>query len=228
MAKLSAMGCEAAQPHLNKDRLFGDGDGLFLRIRRHGKKTWVIEYELNSSRTKYTIGRYSRNGARGDSISAWLRNGEQSVARGTGDCGSGKAARRAGHDPAAEWEAQLSSDREADRLRVAALEVERTQPTVEDAVELFMAKMMAGKNSAPGVLYRFARLTEIIGTKKIRDLTRQDIIAAVDTIGEGRRDGRTAKQFAGEVLTLQNGSGVLLKRGNGSSIVRGRVVAARF
>jgi hypothetical protein len=81
MAKLSAMGCEAAQPHLNKDRLFGDGDGLFLRIRRPGKKTWVIEYELNSSRTKYTIGRYSRNGARGDSISAWLRNGEQSAAQ---------------------------------------------------------------------------------------------------------------------------------------------------
>lgn len=87
-------------------------------------------------------------------------------------------------------------------MRVAALEVERTQPTVEDAVELFMAKMMAGKNSAPGVLYRFTRLTEIIGTKKIRDLTRQDSIAALDTIGEGRRDGRTAKQFAGEVLTL--------------------------
>jgi hypothetical protein len=66
-----------------------------------------------------------------------------------------------------------------------------------------MAKMMAGKNSAPGVLYRFTRLTEIIGTKKIRDLTRQDsIAAALDTIGEGRRDGRTAKQFAGEVLTL--------------------------
>jgi hypothetical protein len=87
-------------------------------------------------------------------------------------------------------------------LRVTALEVERAQPTVEDAVGLFMVKMIAGKNSAPGVLYRFTRLTEIIGTKKIRDVTRQDIIAALDTIGEGRRDGRTAKQLAGEVLTL--------------------------
>ncbi|WON72876.1 site-specific integrase [Nitrosospira sp. Is2] len=61
---------------------------------------------------------------------------------------------------------------------------------------------MAKKNSAPGVLYRFTRLTEILGTKKIKDVSRQDIIAALDTIAEGRKEGRTAKQLAGEVLTL--------------------------
>ena len=64
------------QRPVNRDRLLGDDGELFLQMPSNGTKTWVIEYELNSSRTKYTIGRYSRNGAQGDSISAWLRNGQ--------------------------------------------------------------------------------------------------------------------------------------------------------
>lgn len=35
MAKFSAMTCESAKPDKSCDRLLGDGDGLFLRVRPH-------------------------------------------------------------------------------------------------------------------------------------------------------------------------------------------------
>ncbi|MFM2005036.1 MAG: hypothetical protein RLZZ09_691, partial [Pseudomonadota bacterium] len=42
--RLSTQTCETVKPSV-RDRLLGDGDGLFLRVRPHGTKTWVIEYE---------------------------------------------------------------------------------------------------------------------------------------------------------------------------------------
>ncbi|MBK7663057.1 MAG: DUF4102 domain-containing protein [Sterolibacteriaceae bacterium] len=72
MAKLSTAGCESAKPDKERDRFLGDGDGLFLRIRPNGTKTWLVEYEFNGRRTRYTVGVYQREGAQGDSISDWL------------------------------------------------------------------------------------------------------------------------------------------------------------
>lgn len=201
MGKLAATTCETAKPDANRDRLLGDGDGLFLRVRPHGTKTWVIEYEFSGARTKYTIGIYSRNGMPGASISDWLRNGQQSLTQARSIAGSWKAARRAGHDPVAEWVALLLQEREAEALKSALLEAEQKQPTVSEAVEIFMAKIIDGKKSAPAIRYRLQRLSALLGPKKIRDVTRQDIIAALDTIAEGQREGRTAKQLSGEVLT---------------------------
>jgi hypothetical protein len=40
-----------------------------------------------------------------------------------------------------------------------------------------------------------------LGDKKIRDVTRQDLLAAIDKIASGQHEGRTAKLLAGEVLT---------------------------
>lgn len=201
MGKLAAVTCETAKPDTKRDRLLGDGDGLFLRLRPHGTKTWVIEYEFQGSRTKYTIGGYSREGAPGESIPDWLRHGQQSLTQARSIAGSWKAARRAGHDPVAEWEALLSKEKAAAAELLATIEAERQQPTVKDAIEFFMQKIMAGKKSAPAIRYRLDRLGALIGTKKIRDVTRQDVIAALDTIAEGQREGQTAKQLAGEVLT---------------------------
>jgi len=119
MGKLAAATCETAKPDPKRDRLLGDGDGLFLRVRPHGTKTWVIEYEFHATRTKYTIGGYSRDGAPGESISDWLRHGQQSLTQARSIAGTWKAARRARHDPAAEWEALLSREREAAAAKLA-------------------------------------------------------------------------------------------------------------
>ncbi len=201
MGKLAAISCETAKPDAKRDRLLGDGDGLFLRVRPHGTKTWVIEYEFNGVRTKYTIGGYSRNGAPGGSISDWLRNGQQSLTQARSIAGNWKAARRAGHDPVAEWEALLFQEREVEVLKQTLLEAEKKQPTVSETVEIFMAKIINGKKSASATRYRLERLSILLGHKKIRDVTRQDVIAALDTIAVGQREGRTAKQLSGEVLT---------------------------
>ncbi len=201
MGKLAAVTCETAKPDAKRDRLLGDGDGLFLRVRSHGTKTWVIEYEFQGNRTKYTIGGYSRNGAIGESISEWLNYGQQSLSQARSIAGSWKSARRAGHNPVAEWEALICQQHKMKVIKAAEIDAERKQPTVTEAVEVFMTKIMAGKKSAPATLYRLHRLTAIIGSKKIRNVTRQDIIAALDTIAEGLREGRTAKQLCGEVLT---------------------------
>jgi hypothetical protein len=77
MGKFAAVTCEAAKPDPRRDRLLGDGDGLVLRIRLNGTKTWVIEYEFRGERRKYTIGGYTRNGGPGENISGWLKNGYQ-------------------------------------------------------------------------------------------------------------------------------------------------------
>lgn len=201
MGKLAAVMCGIAKPDPKRDRLLGDGDGLFLRIRPNGTKTWVIEYELEGSRTKYTIGGYSRDGAPGESISEWLRHGQLSLTQARSIAGSWRSARRAGHDPAAEWGALLAQERETAAAKLAMAATEAALPTMKEAVESFMVKIMAGKKSAPAIRYRLDRLVVVFGDKKIRDVTRQDVIAALDTISEGQREGRTAKQLSGEVLT---------------------------
>lgn len=200
MAKrLSAQSCETVKPSI-RDRLMGDGDGLFLRVRPHGTKTWLIEYEHQGKRTKYTIGGYAREGAPGNSIPEWLRHGQQSLTQARSIAGEWKAARRGGHDPAAEWEALLEQERQAKAAKLAVEEAERKQPTVNEAIDSFMQKIIAGKKSAPAIHYRLERLAAIIGNRKIREVTRQDVIAALDTIAQGQREGKAAKQMAGEVL----------------------------
>lgn len=200
MGKLAAVTCESAKPDKGRDRLLGDGDGLFLRVRPHGTKTWLIEYEFSGRRTKYTIGVYGREGAPGDSIPDWLRHGRLSLTQARAIAGNWKDARRAGHDPAAEWEALLTREREAEAARKAAEEAETARPTVAQAIDTFMARHMAGKKSAPAIRYRLDRLATYLGEQKIRDVTRKDVIAALDKIADGQREGQTAKQLAGEVL----------------------------
>lgn len=200
MGKLAAVTCESVKPDKGRDRLLGDGDGLFLRVRPHGTKTWLIEYEFGGSRTKYTIGVYDRDGAPGDSISDWLRHGRLSLSQARAIAGNWKDARRAGHDSAAEWEAQLSREREAEAARKAIEEAENARPTVRQAIDTFMARHMAGKKSAPAIRYRLDRLAAHLGERKIRDVTRKDVIDALDKIADGQREGQTAKQLAGEVL----------------------------
>lgn len=201
MGKLAAVTCSTSKPDKSRDRLLGDGDGLFLRIRPHGTKTWVIEYEFKGERRKTTIGLYVPNGSPGASIEAWLREGRLSLNQARAIAGEWKAARRAGHDPLVEWEAKIASEHAADVARESAIAAEAAQPTVSDAIDQFMTKNIDGKKSASDIRYRLDRIAAIIGDKKMGDVTRQDVIAALEAIAQGQRKGRTAKQLAGEVLT---------------------------
>ena len=73
MSKLSAKTCENAKPSTSgRDRLLGDGNGLFLRVRPHGTKTWIVEYEFRARRRKTTIGIFDSKGAPGESITVLL------------------------------------------------------------------------------------------------------------------------------------------------------------
>jgi len=200
MGKLSAFSCESAKPDKQRDRLLGDGDGLFLRVRPHGTKTWLIEYEFKGRRTKYTIGIYDREGSPSDSIPEWLRYGRLSLTQARAIAGSWKDARRAGHDPVVEWESFLTLEREAEVARKATEEVETARQTVSQTIDIFMARHMIGKKSAPAIRYRLDRLAAYLGEQKIHEVTRKDVIAALDNIADGQREGQTAKQLAGEVL----------------------------
>lgn len=202
MPKLASVTCETTKPNPNgKDRLLGDGDGLFLRIRPQGTKTWVVEYEFRGTRRKYTIGTYDKHGAAGESITAWLRAGRLSLTQARAIAGNWKTTRRAGHDPVAEWEGQLAAERASEAARLAAAAAELAQPTVRQAAESFLTKHMAGKKSEAAIRYRLDRLCIHLGADKIRDVTRQQVIATLEKIAEGVTQGRTAKQLAGEVLT---------------------------
>ncbi|MEP6610096.1 MAG: tyrosine-type recombinase/integrase [Burkholderiaceae bacterium] len=200
MSKLSARICETAKPDdSGRDRLLGDGDGLCLRVRH--TKTWVVEYVFQARRRKYTIGVFDAAGASGESITAWLEDGRLSLTQARAIAGQWKVDRRAGRDPVTELEARLAARQaQVEALHQAAI-AESTQPTVLDAIEQFIAKHIAGKKSAAATRYRLERLSRLLGNKKIRDVTRQDVIAALDAIAKGQTDGRTAKLLAGEVLS---------------------------
>ncbi|TAK67841.1 MAG: DUF4102 domain-containing protein [Betaproteobacteria bacterium] len=68
MGKLAAVTCENSKPNDAGDRLLGEGDGLFLRIRPNGAETRIVEYEFKGERRKFTVGLYVRTGATGASI----------------------------------------------------------------------------------------------------------------------------------------------------------------
>jgi len=201
MGNLSAKSCESAKPSSNAgDRLLGDGDGLFLRVRPHGTKTWVVEYEFHGRRRKYTIGVFDAKGGPGESITAWLEHGRLSLSQARAIAGQWKNERRAGRDPVSEWGTRLATTRAAQEAARIAAAAESAQPTVCDVIDQFMAKHMTGKKSAPAIRYRLDRLAKLLGDKKIHDVGRQDLIAALEKIAEGQTDGRTAKQLAGEIL----------------------------
>jgi integrase len=200
MSTLTARACEGAKPHSDRDRLLGDGDGLFLRIRPHGTKTWVVEYEFRGIRRKPTIGVFSPAGALGESITDWLDYGRLSLAQARSIAAQWKQDRRGGRDPVAEWEARLSQRRAQEEAVRRAAEVDAQAPTVREAAKQFITKHIMGKKSANAICYRLNCLMSHLGEKKIRGVSRQDVIAALERIGEGRTNGKTAKQLAGEVL----------------------------
>ena len=140
MAKLSARTCEAAKPLPERDRLLGDRDGLFLRIRPSGSKTWLVEYEFKGHRQKYTIGVYDSAGAPGESITAWLEHGRVSLSEARSIAGEWKADRRAGRDPAAEWKGKLAAKQAKAEAAERAEKSEASQPTVREAIDLFIGK----------------------------------------------------------------------------------------
>ena len=63
-----------------------------------------------------------------------------------------------------------------------------------------MVQHIEGKTSAGSIRYRLDRLVAVVGDLRIRDATRQDVIAALEIIAAGQRQGRAAKQLAGEIL----------------------------
>lgn len=145
------------------------GDGLFLRVRAHGTKTWVIEYLFEGARRKYTIGVLDKAGATGESISSWLDNGRFTQARAIAV--QWKADRQAGRDPIAELAARRAAHEAAEQVRRMAIAHEAAQPTVRAAVTLFAAEQLAGKKSAAAMRHRLARLVKEVGDRKERALS---------------------------------------------------------
>ncbi|CAI8770981.1 protein of unknown function [Methylococcus capsulatus] len=83
----------------------------------------------------------------GDSLPEWLRHGRLSLSQARAIAGNWKDARRAGHDPVAEWEAQLARERKAGAAKKAAEETAETaHPSVRQAIDTFMARHMAGRS----------------------------------------------------------------------------------
>ena len=158
MAALCARTCETAKPDkTGRDRLLGDGDGLFLRIRPHGTKTWLIEFEFEGVRRKYTIGIYDAAGSPAESITKWLEHGRLWLSQARSIAGQWKAERRAGRDPVAEWEKNLGKKRAAVEAKRKAEVTEAQRPTVINVIEQFMAKHINGKKSAAHIRYRLDR-----------------------------------------------------------------------
>ena len=194
MAKLTDRACATTKPKQTGNVLLGDGYGLWLIIQPGGTRSWMIDYVVKGKRRKVTIGNYDPNGGKSHEINALLNGGALSLAQARLVAAEWKQLRRAGRDPAAEREELMAAEQ-------ARLDAEQAQPTVAEAVDQFFKKNSEGKRSASHVKYRLDRLSvSSIGNKKIRDVTKQNIIAVLEKIAEGQKEGKTAKLLAGEVL----------------------------
>lgn len=193
MAKLTDRACANTKPHTHKDIHLGDGDGLYLRIRPGGTRAWMVDYVVNGIRRKITLGNYHSAGGKDQNIEELLEGGRMSLAQARLIAAEWKALRRVGRDPGQEW-------MESKAARKAAEEAESSQPTVRQAISHFMTRHMDGKKSAPATRYRLDRLAALIGDKKINEVNRKEFIEAIESIASGHREGKTAKQLAGEVL----------------------------
>lgn len=195
MAKLTDRACATTKPKQTGSILLGDGYGLWLVIQPGGTRSWIIDYVVKGKRRKVTIGNYEPNARKSHDIDELLNGGALSLAQARLVAAEWKQLRRAGRDPAAEREALIAAVQ-------AIRDAELAQPTVAEAVERFFKKNIEGKRSAKHVKYRLDRLlSSSIGNMKIRDVTRQNIIAVFEKIAEGQKEGKTAKLLAGEVLT---------------------------
>jgi len=153
----------------------------------------MIDYLVRGRRRKINIGNYDPRGSKAETVDGLLSGGSLSLAQARFIAAAWKEQRREGRDPAGERVAKAT----ADKAMVAAA----AQPSVTEAIERFMIQHIEGKKSAGAIRYRFKRLASELGGEKIRDATRQDVIAALEKIAAGQKKGRTAKQLAGEVLT---------------------------
>lgn len=195
MAKLTDRACATTKPKSTGSVLLGDGYGLWLVIHPGGARTWTIDYVVQGKRRKISIGNYDPNGGKSHEINALLDGGVMSLAQARLIAADWKQLRRAGRDPVAERE-------ERKALEQKKIDDEQAQPTVAEAAALFFKKNIEGKRSASHVKYRLDRLsTSSIGNIKIREVSRQNVIAVFEKVAEGQKDGKTAKLLAGEVLT---------------------------
>jgi len=194
MPKLTDVKCRTTKSDPKIDVLLGDGNALYLRIRPGGTRVWIIDYQIAGNRRKINIGNYDPKGCDAESVDGLLDSGSLSLAQARYVAASWKAMRRQGRDPAAERDAAVAAA-EAKKAAAAA------QPTVQEAIERFMAQHVDGKKSAPAVRYRLDRLAGAFGDRKLRDVTRKDVIEELEKIATGRKRGRSAKQLAGEILT---------------------------
>jgi integrase len=195
MPKLTDAKCKATKSDPVSDVLLGDGNGLYLRIRPGGTRVWMIDYLVRGRRRKINIGNYDPRGSKAETVDGLLSGGSLSLAQARFIAAAWKEQRREGRDPTAEREVAKAT---ADKAMAAAA----AQPSVTEAIEPFMIQHIDGKKSAGAIRYRFERLASALGGHlKVRDVTRQDVIAALEKIASGQRKGRSAKQLAGEVLT---------------------------
>jgi integrase len=138
--------------------------------------------------------------APGKTIDEWLKHGRLTLAQARLVAGHWKQERRAGRDPVADRGAAKAQEEAASKALAKAMEAEAQEPTVRQAIDIFAAKHLHGKKSANAMQYRLDRLAAILGDRKIREVTRAQMIAALEKIADGKREGKSAKQLAGEVL----------------------------
>lgn len=79
MAKLTARTCETKPDPSGRDRVPWRWRWLVLADQATGTRTWIVEYEFQAHRRKYTIGAFDTAGAPGQSITAWLEHGRLSL-----------------------------------------------------------------------------------------------------------------------------------------------------
>jgi len=193
--QLTDRACSSTKPDPTKDKVLCAGNCLRLRIRPSGTRTWEVDFTSNGVRKKVTLGAFSSSGSSSEGINGLLESGILSLAQARMIAEQWKLIRRAGRNPVQEWE---------ERKQIALDEGirENAEPTLNYVIDQFERGHVEGKASAPAVRYRLKLIRDGLGESKIKQIKRPSIVTLIENVAVGRREGSSAKQLAGEVLTL--------------------------
>lgn len=147
-----------------REYLLTDGEGLFLRVRPDGAKSWVFYFSLDGKQRKRGLGAYPNVGL---SVARELATGcREQVAKGV--------------DPV-EAERAAATERRAERIRQAACH------TVKTLFEEWVRRELHARRRDQGAQVReyFERdVARRIGDRFASEITRRDIQGIIDAIAE--------------------------------------------
>jgi integrase len=178
--KLSATLVDKAKPR-EKEYFLGDGNGLYLRVRPEGSKSWILRYQFNKKPHKMGLGVFGLTG----------------VSLG----GARKAAKQA-HDDLAQGKDPKRAREEREADEEARREAETRRMTVRQMAALWFERGLGGRKDQGAEARRSLEkdILPALGDVPVEALTRKQVAEALS--GVAKRAPAVARELLGDLRQM--------------------------